>query len=100
MTAMTHHNVVSLINARRARITVGNSPFPPLAKDPERQRELAEAEREAPMIVDALPEDFGAVDDPGLPVTAALVAISVGMVLGVAAAALIITAFEWLLGVV
>lgn len=96
MTAMTHHNVVSLINARRARITPAND-----IADPEVQRrELAEAEREAPMIVDAKPEDFGAVDDPGMPCTAALVAISVGVVLGVAAAALIIIAFEWLLGVV
>ena len=103
MTAMTHHNVVSMINARRDRITAGNSRFPPLDKDPERQRELDEAEREAPMIVDALPEDFGADEidnDHGLPGTAALVAISVGMVLGVAAAALIIAAFEWLVGVV
>ena len=96
MTAMTHHNVVSLINARRARITPANDIADPAVQ----RRELAEAEREAPMIVDALPEDFGAVDDPGMPVTAALVAISVGMVLGVAAAALIIIAFEWLLGVV
>ena len=96
MTAMTHHNVVSLINARRARITPANDIADPAVQ----RRELAEAEREAPMIVDALPEDFGAVDDRRLPGTAALVAISVGVVLGVAAAALIIIAFEWLLGVV
>ena len=98
MTALPHHNVVSLINARRARITPANDIADPAVQ----RRELAEAEREAPMIVDALPEDFGHVeaDDPGLPGTAALVAVSVGMVLGVAAAALIITAFEWLLGVV
>lgn len=99
MTAMIHHNVVSLINARRARITPANDIADPAVQ----RRELAEAELEAPMIVDALPEDFGAVeadDDHGLPGTAALVAISVGVVLGVAAAALIIIAFEWLLGVV
>ena len=108
MTALPHHaNVTYLINARRARITVGNSPFPPLAKDPERQREVAEAEREAPMIVDAKPEDFPppvadrrpAIADRRLPGAAALVAISVGVVLGVAAAALIIIAFEWLVKV-
>ena len=96
MTAMTHHNVVSLINARRARITPANDIADPAVQ----RRELAEAEREAPMIVDALPEDFGAVDDPVLPGTAALVAVSVGVVLGVAAAVLIIIGFEWLLGVV
>lgn len=96
MTALPHHNVVSLINARRARITPANDIADPAVQ----RRELAEAEREAPMIVDALPEDFGAVDDHSLPGTAALVAVSVGMVLGVAAAALIIAAFEWLLGVV
>ena len=97
MTALpNYHNVVSLINARRARITPANDIADPAVQ----RRELAEAEREAPMIVDALPEDFGAVDDPGLPGAAALVAISVGVVLGVAAAALIITAFEWLVGVV
>ena len=96
MTALPHHNVVSLINARRARITPANDIADPAVQ----RRELAEAEWEAPMIVDALPEDFGAVDDPGLPGTAALVAISVGVVLGVAAAALIIIGFEWLLGVV
>ena len=104
MTALPHHtNVTYLINARRPRTTAGNSRFPPLDKDPERQRELAEAEREAPMIVDAMPEDFGHVDyddDHGLPGTAALVAVSVGVVLGVAAATLIIAAFEWLVGVV
>ena len=98
MTAMIHHNVVSLINARRARITPAND----IAEPAVQRRELAEAEREAPMIVDALPEDFGHVeaDDHGLPGAAALVAISVGVVLGVAAAVLIIIAFEWLLGVV
>ena len=97
MTALPHHaNVTYLINARRARITPANDIADPAVQ----RRELDEAEREAPMIVDALPEDFGADDDPGLPGTAALVAISVGVVLGVAAAALIITAFEWLVGVV
>lgn len=94
MTALPHHtNVTYLINARRDRITPANDIADPAVQ----RRELAEAEREAPMIVDAKPEDY---DAPDMPVTAALVTISVGAVLGVAAAALIIAAFEWLLGAV
>lgn len=91
MTALPHHNVVSLINASRARITPANDIADPAVQ----RRELAEAEREAPMIVDAMPEDY---DAPDMPVTAALVVISVGAVLGVAAAVVIIAAFEWLMG--
>ena len=44
MTAAQHRcDVVHLINARREKITADNSVFAPLVKDPDRQRELAEA---------------------------------------------------------
>lgn len=97
MTALPHHtNVTYLINARRDRTTPANDIADPAVQ----RRELAEAEREAPMIVDAKPEDYPPVSPRRIPGTAALVVISVGAVLGVAAAVVIIAAFEWLVGVV
>jgi hypothetical protein len=97
MTAAQHCcDVVHLINARREKITACNSVFAPLVKDPDRQREVAEAEA-APFKADSLPpilsqREIDAADD--------MYGIAAWLVMFAATTVVvaIITAFDYFMG--
>ena len=63
MTALPNYPNVHAIRSRRVKITADNSIFAPLAKDPARQLELAEAER----IIASTATQCGMIENAGAP---------------------------------